>query len=55
MDTLCKLLADKKICNPWCHWAIHHQLNYCEAKSLNFKILYKITSNWWFSTPPLKF
>lgn len=44
MDTSCKLLADKKICNPWCHWALHHQFNYCESKSLNFKIPYKTTS-----------
>lgn len=45
----------KKICNPWCHQAIHHQLNYCEPKGLNFKIPYKNYQHWWFSTPPLIF
>lgn len=45
----------KKICNPWCHQAIHHQLNYCEPKGLNFKIPYKNYQHWWFSTPPLRF
>lgn len=50
MDMSCKLLADKKICNPCCHWAIHHQLNYGEPTRLNLKYLIN-DQHWWFSTP----
>lgn len=52
MDTSCKLLADETFCNPWCHWAIHHQLNYGEPTSLNLKYLIKWPASVVFNSSP---
>lgn len=48
----CKLLADKTICNPWCHWALHHQLDYGEPTSLDLKYLIKWPASVVFNSSP---
>lgn len=52
MDTSCKLLADETIGNPWCHWALHHQLNYDEPTSVKLKYLIKWPASVVFNSSP---